>query len=306
MSKPPAFQFYADDFIAGTSDMTNEEVGVYVRLLCYQWSKGAIPSDTDRLNLICCGNAKPHAIAKFGLCEDGMLRNERMEKERSKQAAFREKQAENGKKRWLGNAKPVPSLMPNACSPSPSPSPNNNTLSPSALNELRLELEADFAADPKPIQVALIPAPKRYLDKEAGAIYDEYPLKVGRPKAIAAIRKALASVTFEFLLDATRQYARVRSTMDRGLTPHPTTWFNAHRFNDDPETWKDRVIVVPDRTKTPPAPAKVVKQLGQLFHDFVKFQNNPALTQNAAKWRVESDLPTSIRDDFAAYKSTLA
>lgn len=129
--KPPAFQFYADDFIAGTSDMTAEEVGQYIRLLCYQWSKGSIPSDPDRLTLICGGNAKPHAVAKFGICQDGAMRNERMEEERAKQAEYRARQAENGKKRWVGNAKPhanpdavaMPSHMPNACSPSPSPLP---------------------------------------------------------------------------------------------------------------------------------------------------------------------------------------
>jgi uncharacterized protein YdaU (DUF1376 family) len=126
--KAPAFQFYADDFLAGTADMTAEEVGVYIRLLCHQWSKGGLPNDPERLALMSGGNAKPHALAKFGMCHDGMLRNARLEQERGKQVAFREKQAKNGQKRWLGNAKPqglaLPTHVPNACSPSPSPSPS--------------------------------------------------------------------------------------------------------------------------------------------------------------------------------------
>jgi uncharacterized protein YdaU (DUF1376 family) len=36
MNKPPAFQFYADDFLGGTIDLTTEEVGAYIRLLCFQ------------------------------------------------------------------------------------------------------------------------------------------------------------------------------------------------------------------------------------------------------------------------------
>jgi len=36
MSKPPAFQFYASDFLVDTIDLSNEELGAYVRLLCYQ------------------------------------------------------------------------------------------------------------------------------------------------------------------------------------------------------------------------------------------------------------------------------
>lgn len=40
--KAPAFQLYVDDFLAGTMCMTAEEVGVYIRLLCLQWSHGAL------------------------------------------------------------------------------------------------------------------------------------------------------------------------------------------------------------------------------------------------------------------------
>lgn len=129
--KPPAFQFYPEDFLGGTSDMTSEEVGAYIRLLCNQWSKGGLPADDVRLAIMagqCQASSLAKAKTKFRICEDGLLRNERMEAERLKQSQFREKQALNGSKRWLGNAKPdalaLPGHLPNACSPSPSPSPN--------------------------------------------------------------------------------------------------------------------------------------------------------------------------------------
>ena len=119
---PPAFQFYADDFLSGTADMTAEEVGVYIRLLCHAWSKDGL-DDNERLALLagqCQASSLAHAKTKFSLV-DGKLRNARQEKERAKQVEFRAKQAENGAKRWLGNAKPhalaKPSQMPNACSP---------------------------------------------------------------------------------------------------------------------------------------------------------------------------------------------
>jgi len=139
MNKPPAFQFYADNFLEGTGDMTPEEVGVYIRLLCHQWSKGGLEPDDQRLQIMagqCRASALAKAKTKFGIGEDGLLRNARLERERVKQAAYREKQAENGAKRWSGDAKPhakppavaLPSLMPNACFPSPSPvSINTNT-----------------------------------------------------------------------------------------------------------------------------------------------------------------------------------
>jgi Protein of unknown function (DUF1376) len=46
---PPAFQFYASDFIASTADMTCREVGAYIRLLCYQWEHGGIPNNLAKV-----------------------------------------------------------------------------------------------------------------------------------------------------------------------------------------------------------------------------------------------------------------
>lgn len=128
--RPPAFQFYPSDFLASTSEMSAEEVGVHIRLLCHQWIRGGLPDDDARLLAMagqCQASSLAYAKTRFGMCDDGQLRHPRLEAERAKQADYREKQAANGAKRWVGNAKPhavaTPSLMPNACSPSPSPSP---------------------------------------------------------------------------------------------------------------------------------------------------------------------------------------
>ena len=150
--KPPAFQFYPSDFLSSTSEMTAEEVGVHIRLLCHQWIKGGLPNDDGRLMSMagqCQASSVAYAKTRFGLCDDGQLRHPRLEAERSKQEAFREKQAINGAKRWPEHAKPnpkpnpkphakphakrngvaMPMDMPNACSLSPSPSSiQRNTL----------------------------------------------------------------------------------------------------------------------------------------------------------------------------------
>lgn len=134
--KPPAFQFYPSDFLASTAEMTAEEVGVHIRLLCHQWIKGGLPNDDTRLASMagqCHGNAIAYAKTRFRICDDGQLRHPRLEAEREKQAEYRAKQAGNANKRWHGNATAyataLPTHMPNACSPSPSPS-SDNTLRP--------------------------------------------------------------------------------------------------------------------------------------------------------------------------------
>ena len=120
--KPPAFQFYADDFLAGCVDMSNEEVGAYIRLLCHQWSKGGIPNDLDRISRMAGAMPRPSlgfVLAKFRLCDDGQYRNDRLEAERQKQADFRQEQSIKGKigaqKRWKnssGHSPAIAAVMP--------------------------------------------------------------------------------------------------------------------------------------------------------------------------------------------------
>jgi hypothetical protein len=42
-TQPPAFQFYAQDFLTGVMYLTNEEIGIYIKLLAKQWTDGKIP-----------------------------------------------------------------------------------------------------------------------------------------------------------------------------------------------------------------------------------------------------------------------
>jgi len=53
MSKsPPSFAFYYNDFAGGTSHLTPEAVGCYVRLMIYQFQNGSIPRDPAMLSRI--------------------------------------------------------------------------------------------------------------------------------------------------------------------------------------------------------------------------------------------------------------
>lgn len=70
----------------------------------------------------------------------------------------------------------------------------------------------------------------------AEQIYAEYPFKVGKPAALRAIRKAMEKVAPEKLLQITKAFA-ARRAGDTAFMPHPSTWFNQERYNDDPSTW---------------------------------------------------------------------
>ncbi len=172
--KTPAFQFYPDDFIGGTSAMTPAEVGAYILLLCHQWTSGGLPNDERRLFALARTNNEPiteaavrYVVAeKFVVGEDGKLRNPRMERVRTVNEAWRKKSALGGKSsgskrsgdsEWgksMGqqrtNNEPLNEPTTNSPSPSPSPStsltesapppPLDGTLKPKKEKKPKIEL----------------------------------------------------------------------------------------------------------------------------------------------------------------------
>jgi uncharacterized protein YdaU (DUF1376 family) len=95
--KAPAFQLYTDDFLAGTLDMSQAEVGQLIRLLCHQWNRGSIPVETEKQQRLAGGCVSVDVLAKFDECEDGLLRNIRLESVRTEKGKFLQSQSVKGK-----------------------------------------------------------------------------------------------------------------------------------------------------------------------------------------------------------------
>jgi hypothetical protein len=74
--------------------------------------------------------------------------------------------------------------------------------------------------------------------KQIEEIYQAYPRKVAKPKALKAIEAALKKTSYDELLSAVSEYAKSRDGQDSKYTPHPATWFNAERWHDDRNEWK--------------------------------------------------------------------
>jgi hypothetical protein len=124
---------------------SDAEAGLYIRLLCVQWSTGGLPEDDAELSSYGKGGTQIARVkSKFQKCEDGLLRNERLEFEREKQESYRLSRSINGKQGGRP-CKPhgkhmVLKTKAQESSPSPSPSPSpvqkeegNASLPPSAL-----------------------------------------------------------------------------------------------------------------------------------------------------------------------------
>lgn len=102
MSKGSTFPFDADAFFTGTVEMTNEQVGIYIRLLSLQWSRKGLPSDENALSRFCsCDrNAIASVLHKFPVCDDGQRRNPRLETDRAARESRSASQAANAYQRW--------------------------------------------------------------------------------------------------------------------------------------------------------------------------------------------------------------
>lgn len=77
----------------------------------------------------------------------------------------------------------------------------------------------------------------------AEIVYACYPLKVGKPRALIAIRKALRDVSVAELRERTIAFAGKWHGHSLQFCPHPSTWFNQQRYNDNPDTWGPRESV---------------------------------------------------------------
>lgn len=232
MNQPPAFQFYASDYLSSSKvqRMTLEAEGAYIRLLAYNWQDGWIPSDIAKLARLCKTTPrKMQTLWDDFLCEcftsteqpAGRLVNPRLEQVRSDQVEFRNKKSGAGQlgaaARWKdkqtdGTAIDVPLAngMANDGPSSPSPVFNKTPKSPTGDS-------AGYSPE--------------FLD-----FWKQYPRKQAKGAAWKAWRKLHPSA--ELRVDIAQAIEKQRYSpnwlRDNGAyIPHPSTWLNERRWEDE-------------------------------------------------------------------------
>jgi uncharacterized protein YdaU (DUF1376 family) len=93
MAKDPAVLFYTSDFLTGTITMSNEEVGMYIRLLCLQHQKGFL-FEKDMLKI--CYSYVEDIWSKFENI-DGKFYNIRMKEETERRIKYSQSRSNNRK-----------------------------------------------------------------------------------------------------------------------------------------------------------------------------------------------------------------
>lgn len=100
MAKDPAFLFYSSDFLTGTSFLTNEQIGMYIKLLCLQHQSGRL-KEKDMMKI--CGRYDEDIFDKFTKDSDGQYYNVRLDEEMNKRQAYSESRRQNRKKKDMLN-----------------------------------------------------------------------------------------------------------------------------------------------------------------------------------------------------------
>ena len=213
--KLKAWYLFTEDFVAGTSHLTNEEVGIYIRLLCWNWNKRCIgiPKDEMTYHRIasCITNNEKLACTKV-LNEFFHLVNEVFQNERQLQEyLFITRRIEASKQNGKLGGRPK--------KPRPEPSQNPPTPTPTTTNK-----------------------PKTNINKTFSLFWNKVSNKIGKgtaEKNYAKIEKEWIDKP-EVLANMYNKY--YNSLEDTKFAKHPAYWLSDKRYLDEaPSQKNDRI-----------------------------------------------------------------
>jgi|TARA_R110001606_G_scaffold355358_2_gene506324 hypothetical protein len=211
MTKDPAFLMYSSDFITGTSDLTDQEVGQYIKLLCMQHQKKSL--SLKLIGLVCKGEPSLDVLAKFKKDSDGNYYNERLRDVILKRSSASKRQRENALKRWNKDANSMPTKY--------------QTDAKSMPLETETENETETITE-----IEIYPTCEDFWN-----LYDK---KVGSKKEIARKFKKLNQKTKQQIMEYLPEY--IKSTPNKTFRKNPRTFL-------DVEAWHDEIILRNDTIK---------------------------------------------------------
>jgi uncharacterized protein YdaU (DUF1376 family) len=224
----------------------------YLYLLAAQWQSDdcSIPADDHELaiesGLTELWEAhKASILRKFHTRDDGRLTNAVVEAEWAAAkkiyekrwgAAIKTNEAKKSAKRTptkrMAHAKPTVTVQ------SPDADRDTGTGTDTSTETKEQELSTANAVSPRTDSGKSDPIEE---------IYKAYPRKVGRRSAVKAITAAIQRVKARgmpireaevYLYRRVQAYARSPAGNDGSGTPHPATWFNDERYEDDQDQWQ--------------------------------------------------------------------
>jgi uncharacterized protein YdaU (DUF1376 family) len=196
-NKDPAVLWYTGDFLIGTSFMTNEQVGMYARLLAHQHQNGHLSE--EQMMQICKTYVK-EVFLKFVQDDNGLYYNERMDKEVNKRRNYSESRSKNRL------SKKDEKDMSNICESHEEHMENGNE-----------NINKDIS----------IKVSKKDIDIFFESIWRLYPKKEGKGQISDAQKKKLYSIGIEEMTRAINRYIEAKKGTERQYLKQGSTFFNS-------------------------------------------------------------------------------
>ena len=251
--RSPWIALYPDDFLGSIAEMDNEALGLYFRLLLHQATSDSIPDPTTDERAFCrAGGCFPGEWQrpweqighKFEMCEDGRLRNSRMERELAIRNGIRDARIEAGKKGGEANGKQNGSKREANNKQSGSKSTSKTEASTEANTEASTTTSTTTSlslSSAPAVSSAKADSSSSGDDAEAikqafDTFWAAYPRKVGKGQARKSWHRAKREKRLPDLTEVmTALDAATNSEQwqDSHLIPHPTTWINRDGWEDE-------------------------------------------------------------------------
>lgn len=241
-NKDPAFPLYSADFLVGVSELTMEERGQYITLLCFQHQRGHL---TER-QMSSLGNVSEYVLKHFERDENGLFYNVRLEYEIQKRRQYREQLKINGRLGGRPPLKPKENQMVFEEKPNGFDLVNQkgNQNESSRVENENINENKDIDIDNKKIGSGEEEKKEKEERKSQTDIYIErferfwkvYPKKVGKGDArkIWARLRPSEELTLRMINAVEVAKKSVQWTKDGGqYIPNPSTWLNQARWEDE-------------------------------------------------------------------------
>ncbi len=243
MADFPALSLWTDAYIADTQHLTNEEHGVYLRLLMFAWrsKECGLPNDDRRLALMVGVGAKKWAALKsvvmsFWTLKDGLWTQKRLTAERNfverrceqkRAAGFASSKAKALKRNNVAStavAEPLVTEVPtDRQQPTPTPIPIyiEGDKSPSHTRKPCLRKSVK-SADADPIE-------REFQE----AFWPIYPRKTDKADALKAFRKARKETSLETIMACLQSFRSKTEGADLQFVCQASRFLNAKPWLDD-------------------------------------------------------------------------
>ena len=215
------FKFFPANFVEATYSWSPAEVGVYFRLLLFQFSNGRLPAAHVELQRIAgCDAAEFETIwerinHKFEACEDGFLFNEKMNEtaNEAEQSYNRRAKAAKLSHKNRGDVHCTSNAPCNA--PASASGSGSGSGSSSLVKKKRNDYDSDFEL-----------------------FWKAYPAgrKTNKASAAKAFQKATKIVEPAVIISAATEYAQ-SPTGQGDFVKMPATWLNGGCWDDDRAAW---------------------------------------------------------------------